>query len=234
MTDAHHRTATPPLPCHSAGRRALRLCVWALGMAWGTEVAAQAAPGGPGIYVCVDAKGRRITSDRPIPECLDREQRELSSTGATRRVVPASLTAEERERLEAQAQQEAAERAKANEDRRRDRALLSRYPSQRKHDEERAKQLAQVDEVIASIHVRSQELVQQRAALDMEMEFYKATPSRAPAWLLRRLEDNAQQMEGQKRLVADKGLEKQRINARFDEELAHLRRLWTPWAGQGK
>ena len=110
--------------------------MWALGMAWGTEVAAQAAPGGPGIYVCVDAKGRRITSDRPIPECLDREQRELSSTGATRRVVPASLTAEERERLEAQAQQEAAERAKANEDRRRDRALLSRYPSQRKHDED--------------------------------------------------------------------------------------------------
>jgi hypothetical protein len=41
-------------------------------------------------------------------------------------------------------------------------------------------------------------------------------------------------MEGQKRLVADKGLEKQRINTRFDEELAHLRRLWTPWAGQGK
>ena len=73
----------------------------------------------------MDIKGRRITSDRPIPECLDREQRELSATtGVTRRVVPASPTAEEREQLEIKAQQEAAQRAKANEDRRRDRALL--------------------------------------------------------------------------------------------------------------
>lgn len=195
---------------------------------------AQATPHEPGIYVCVDARGRRITSDRPIPECLDREQRELSSTGATRRVVPASLTGDERERLQAQAQQEAAQRAKANEERRRDRALLSRYPSQRKHDEERAKQLAQVDEVIASIHLRSQDLMKQRAALDLEMEFYKATPSRAPSWLQRRLEDNAQQMEGQKRLEANQGLEKQRINSRFDEELGRLRQLWAPWTGAPK
>ncbi len=189
---------------------------------------AQTTADGPGIYACVDAKGRRLTADRPILECLDREQRELSSTGATRRVVPASLTAEERERMEALAQQETAQRAKTNEDRRRDRALLSRYPNQRKHDEERAKQLAQVDEVIASIHLRSQDLVKQRAELDLEMEFYKATPSKAPAWLKRRQEDNAQQQEGQKRLVANQAQEKQRINSRFDEELARLRQLWAP------
>lgn len=228
MTDTHHRPIKPLLPCHSAGCQALRLGVWVLGMAWGTEVAAQAALGGPSIYVCVDANGRRITADRPIPECLDREQRELTSTGATRRVIPASLTAEERERVEAQEQQEAAQRAKASDDRRRDRALLSRYPSQRKHDEERAKQLAMVESLLAYIHIRSQELIRQRTALDIEMEFYKAAPSEAPAWLLRRLEDNTQQMESQKRLVADKELEKQRINTRFDEELAHLRKLWTP------
>jgi len=234
LTHTQHSPNTPLLPCRSAGRQALGLCVWALGMAWGTEVAAQAAPGGPGIYVCVDAKGRRITSDRPIPECLDREQRELSSTGATRRVVPASLTEEERERLEAKAREDAVQRAKVSEDRRRDRALIARYPSQRKHDEERAKQLAQLEEVAASIHLRSQELNQQRSALDMEMEFYKATPSKAPAWLLRRIEDNNQQMEGQKRLLANQAVEKQRLNARFDEELTRLRQLWSPWTGQGK
>ena len=228
MANTHHRPIKPLLPCHSAGVQALRLGVWVLGMAWGTEVPAQANPGGPGIYVCVDAEGRRITADRPIPECLDREQRELSATGATRRVIPASLTAEERERLEVQTQQEAAQRAKASDDRRRDRALLIRYPSQRKHDDERAKQLALVDAVTASIHGRSQDLARQRTALDMEMEFYNATPSQAPAWLLHRVEDNTRQMEGQKRLLADKEMEKQRINSRFDEELAHLRRLWAP------
>lgn len=239
MTTTHLHPSAPTRPAAPTrwSARGWHAGLWLLGAGWcmqGIEARGQTAADGPGIYVCVDAKGRRITSDRPIPECLDREQRELSSSGATRRVVPASLTADERERLEAKAQQDAAERARLNEERRRDRALLSRYPNQRKHDEERAKQLAQVDEVIASIHLRSQDLAKQRADLDMEMEFYKATPSRAPAWLKRRLEDNALQQESQKRLVANQALEKQRINSRFDEELARLRQLWTPWAGAAR
>lgn len=47
------------------------------------------------IYSCTDAKGRRITSDRPIAECLDREQRELSNTGTVKRIVKPVMTAEE-------------------------------------------------------------------------------------------------------------------------------------------
>ena len=44
--------------------------VCALVLAWGSVGVAQAA-----IYTCVDAQGRRITSDRPIAACMDREQR---------------------------------------------------------------------------------------------------------------------------------------------------------------
>jgi hypothetical protein len=238
LKDAHHRI--PPKPV-----LVLRWCAWGesgvvsrwgvwgvgvlllIGLSHGAAGQQGAPAGGPSIYACVDVKGRRITSDRPIPECLDREQRELSATtGITRRVVPASLTAEEREHLEAKAQQEAAQRAKANEDRRRDRALLSRYPHPDKHHEERAKQLAQIDAVIASIQLRSLDLAKQQAELALEMEFYKSNPSQAPASLKRRLDDNAQQQDGQKRLEATQSQEKQRINVRFDEELARLRQLW--------
>ena len=187
----------------------------------------------PGIYTCTDAKGHRLTSDRPIPECLDREQRELSQTGATKRILGASLTADERAREEAKQQQEAAIKAKANEERRKDRALISRYPSPRLHAEERGKQLAQVDEVIASIHLRTQDLQKQRETLNLEMEFYKNNPSKAPAWLVRRLEDNQQQQEGQLKLVAAQAQEKQRINARFDEELLRLKTLWVPVVPNG-
>jgi len=49
-----------------------------------------------GIYTCVDAKGRRLTSDRPILDCLDREQTELSSSGKVVRKLGPSLTGEER------------------------------------------------------------------------------------------------------------------------------------------
>ena len=51
----------------------------------GTALAADPGKSAGGIYTCVDAYGRRITSDRPIPECMDREQRQLSSSGVSRR-----------------------------------------------------------------------------------------------------------------------------------------------------
>ena len=63
---------------------------------------AQAPAAGQGIYTCVDKHGRRITADRPIQECLDREQRELSPSGITRRQIGPSLSDTERAALEAQ------------------------------------------------------------------------------------------------------------------------------------
>ena len=44
-----------------------------------------------GIYTCVDTRGRRLTSDRPIIECLDREQRVMNKDGSTRTVLPPSI-----------------------------------------------------------------------------------------------------------------------------------------------
>ena len=69
----------------------------ASGHAW-----AQPAQQNGSIYSCIDSTGRRITSDRPIPACLDREQRELGKSGVVKRVVPPSYTAEERARLDEQ------------------------------------------------------------------------------------------------------------------------------------
>ena len=40
------------------------------------------------MYTCVDAKGNTIVRDRPIVECLDREQRVLNRDGSVQRVVP--------------------------------------------------------------------------------------------------------------------------------------------------
>jgi hypothetical protein len=179
-----------------------------------------------GIYSCVDSKGRRITSDRPIVDCLDREQKELGASGTVRRVVPPSYTAEERARLEEQRRAEELERSRIAEERRRERALLIRYPNQAMHDKERADALKQVDEVIEAVKKRVTELGAQRKEIDQELEFYQNDPKKAPAWLQRKLEDNAQQIQVQNRFLNEQNLEKQRVNARFDEELVKLRTLW--------
>lgn len=179
------------------------------------------------IYTCIDGKGRRITSDRPIVECLDREQRQLGSSGVVRRVVPPSYTADERARLEAIRKAEDEQRARLAEEKRRERALLIRYPTLAIHDKERAEALGQIDEVIGAVNKREQSLMKQRKDIDTELEFYQRDPDKAPLWLKRKLADNEQQVLVQKRFLDEQAQEKQRINARFDEELAKLRQLWS-------
>jgi hypothetical protein len=179
------------------------------------------------IYSCTDARGKKITSDRPIAECLDREQKELNPSGSIKRNVGPSLTAPERERLEAQQRKEAEESARANDERRRNRALLMRYQDQAAHDRERADALKQVDEVIAAANKRLGELDKQQEAIDAELEFYKKDPTKAPAKLRRQIAEHADSLRAQQRFIADQSLEKKRVNDRFDEELARLKPLWS-------
>ena len=179
-----------------------------------------------GIFTCVDSKGRKITSDRPIAECNDREQKELNPSGTVRRNVGPSLTAAERAAKEEQDKKEADERARAADEKRRDRALLNRYQNKAVHDRERAEALKQVDEVIAAASKRVVELGQQRGAIENEMEFYKNDPSKAPPSIKRQIGENEQNIALQKRFITDQETEKSRINARFDEELVRLRQLW--------
>lgn len=215
-----------PLPLlHLPARAALRSLNVALALCL-LASAAVAQNGGGGIYSCVDSKGRRLTSDRPIPECLDREQRELGKSGVVKRVVPPSYTAEERAKLEAQRKAEELQRARVAEEKRRDKALLVRYPNQAMHDKERADALLQIDEVVGAVNKRQEALARQRKEINVELEFYQGDANKAPSWLKRKLEDNEQQVQIQKRFLAEQAQEKQRINGRFDEELAKLKQLW--------
>lgn len=124
------------------------------------SVAAQA------IYTCVDAQGRRHTSDRLIPECTDREQKVFSRGGTVRKSVPALLSPLE-EAAKAQKERQAAEeKLRQADERRADRALLARYPNRSAHEQERMRALrfaqqvepaSQRDEEIRRVHARFDE-----------------------------------------------------------------------------
>ena len=181
------------------------------------------------IYSCVDAKGRRLTSDRPIPECIDREQRELSPLGTVRRTIPPTLTPAERALKEEQDRKLAEEQQRLAEEKRMQKLLVARYPSQPTHDAERAKALQPVDEAIASSRKRIAELQDQQKRLRAQGDATKAPPE-AVAKLKRQLEENEQQAASQARVVATQEEEKARITRRYDEELVRLKRLWTQQA----
>jgi hypothetical protein len=183
-----------------------------------------------GVYTCIDAKGRKLTADRPIAECIDREQKVLNPSGTVRAKVGPSLTAQEKQELEQKEKREAEERNRTAEEKRRDRALMIRYPNKGVHDRERLEALAQIEVVTKAATTRLTELVRQRAALDEEMEFYKKDPSKAPAYLRRQLEENTQSQSVQKRFIAEQDGESRRLNARFDDELIRLRQVWAQMA----
>ena len=108
---------------------------------------------------------------------------------------------------------------------------MQRYPNKQAHDKERAQALVQADEAIKAAARRTQELIEQKKSINADMEFYKNEPSRAPAALRRRVDDNESNIALQKRVVADQESEKKRINARFDNELAKLKPLWAVTGG---
>lgn len=189
------------------------------------SASAQQSPGAAGIYTCMDSKGHRLTSDRPIPECIDREQKELNSSGTVRRTLGPSLTATERAALEEKERKEAEERQRQADERRAERALLARYPNQAVHDAERANALHNAQEVVRTGQRVLADLKGQRKKLAQETEFYK-TAKQWPPKLKRQVEDNEQQIAAQERFLEAQEEERQRINARFDEELARLKLLW--------
>jgi hypothetical protein len=189
-------------------------------LGWG-----QAGPA-PEIYSCVDAKGHRITSDRKIPSCNDREQKLLNPSGTVKATVGPTLTAQEKIQQEAKEKVAMQERARQDEEKKRDRALLIRYPNETLHQKERAEALAQIAVVKQAATVRAAELSVDYGKLQDEMAFYAKDPKRAPTKLRMQLNAAKLALDGQDHFIADKDLEAARTNARFDEELQRLRPLW--------
>lgn len=179
-----------------------------------------------GIYSCTDAQGRRLTADRPIAACVDREQRVFGPSGVERARVGPTLTEVEREALAAQRRQQLLAEQRARDEERRLRALVYRYPDKLAHDAERAAAIAQIDDLAALGQRRVADLRTERRKLDAEMEFYARDPARAPVALRRQITQSDEALAEQMRYLAAQDLEKRRVNQRFDTELAQLRQLW--------
>lgn len=181
------------------------------------------APAAP-IYSCVDAQGRRLSSDRPIPECLSQEQRLLNRDATLKAVVPPAQSPEEKARQEATRRQAEQQRLAREAEARRDRALLARYPDQTTHDEARRRAQEPVVRQIEAARRRLAELEVDTQTLARERE---ALGTRAlPQALRARLAANEGAVEAQRTILHDQEAERERLTLQYDAELARLRALW--------
>jgi hypothetical protein len=150
----------------------------------------------------------------------------LNPSGTVKTTVGPTLTAQEKIAQEAKEKVAQREQAHLDEEKKRDRALLIRYPNESLHQKERAEALAQIALVKQAATVRSVELHAEYAKLQDEMAFYAKDPKRAPTKLRHQFDAAKLALDGQDHFIADKDLETARTNARFDEELQRLRPLW--------
>ncbi len=190
----------------------------------GLLAAAVTAGAAPGIYTCVDGRGKRLTSDRPIAECLDREQRVLNKDGSQRKVLAPRQTPRERAAAEeARRQRDQIELAKKDAVRR-DRNLLFRYPDEPAHQKARQAALDDIRNAIASSEKRVADLTAERKPLLADAEFYQSRPM--PFKLKSLLTANETSQSAQREIIENQHAEMVRINALYDVELARLKKLW--------
>ena len=202
---------------------AVRRAALALAMAWPTWLGAQ------GIYTCVDAQGRKLVSDRPIPECLDRVQKELGSSGVVKRQILPSThqsTADGAASATKAAQDPGTD--KALREQRQQRALLDRYGSETVHGEERKRALQSIDRSIAQTQQQLDLRMSTTKDLHQQASVFKAKSAPLPRSLQMSLDENDQSIALLRGVLDERGLERKRTNERFDDELVLLRKLWGP------
>lgn len=201
---------------------------WIGGAAVGASFAlmvtlAPAQPAG-NVFTCTNAKGQHLRSDRPIAECMDREQRVLGRDGSLLRIVPPTLTLEEAGARATQERRLAAEKVAKKEAERSDRLLLQRYPNEAAHTRAREAALDPVRAALTQSEERIRALAAERKPLADEAEFYKGKA--LPPKLKQQFDAVDASAEAQRALVTNQQTEIGRLNALYDTELARLRKLW--------
>ncbi len=213
-------------PSRRVTRLVGELALIAAALALGGQVRAQAPGTSPPvrIYSCIGPDGKKITSDRPIPDCAGKEQRELNPDGSFKRIVPPPPTADEQSDIEMKERKAIAERAAQRDAERRDHNLMVRYPDEAAHNKGRMKALDDVANAVRISEARINLLTAERKPLLDEAEFYvgKSMPSKVKL----ALDANDASLEAQKSLAQNQKSEVARINALYDAELARLRKLW--------
>ncbi len=177
------------------------------------------------IYSCTAPDGRRLTSDRPIPECVTREQRLHRSDGSVKGQLAPFMTPEEAAAAELRQRELLAKQAAAADATRFDRNLLARYPRQDKHDLARQAALDDLIKATQNSEQRIAALATERKAMEDEAQFYKGKT--LPIKLKRQMDGNAAARDAQLLALGNQAAERDRVNRRYDIELQRLRKLWT-------
>jgi hypothetical protein len=182
------------------------------------------------ITCCEDANGRRVCADILPPACYGRAYREISPQGNVTRVVPAPVTAEERARMEQEERARKATEERAKEERRRDVALLQTYSSIDDLEAQRQRAVADIQRDLEEARRREAEVLQRRAKLDQDAEFYAKKPK--PPELANAFRENDSELAAQRSVIDSKQRDLEAVKARYDSDRRRYSELLAQKSGR--
>jgi hypothetical protein len=183
------------------------------------------------IFMCKDASGKTLTSDRPIPDCAS-AVREFGVNGQLKRVIPAPLTPEQKKQKQAEEEKQKAEAEAAAEQRRQDRAILARYESESDIEAARKYALQQEQEDMKRDNLAMTDAQKDLNAANEELKPYTLKKTKPPATLTRRIETAEATIRETQQSTKNHQDKIAQINAKFDETLKRFRELTTPTASK--
>ena len=177
------------------------------------------------VYVCIDKNGRRLTSDRPIAECLDRPQRVLHPNGVEQTLMPKKTMAE-RMAAEAEVKAQARKRAQEIEAIRADRILRARFPDEESLDQHRAYTIYQIErrwkatlDEQAGLESRRKVLTERARARRLEGKPAEFAETKEAAEIEKRSDQIRLQVEKARDEISA-------ANKKIDVDLKRLREMW--------
>jgi hypothetical protein len=176
------------------------------------------------IYMCKDATGRTLTSDRPIPECADRTVKEMDRNGMVRREIAPPLTAEQKRQKQAEEEKRTAEAAAAAEQKQADRAIQARYRSESDIEVARKRTADVVYEQIKRESAALAAAEKRKKDAQAEAAQVKGRKDMSPA-MARKLEEADQAVSGSRKKIQEYEAEVAQVDEKFAATLKRYREL---------
>ena len=204
MPSPHTGGATASEPVRPGALAApLLLAALALAVACSARAAdkPEVAPQIRTIFQC-ELNGKKITSDRLIPECAHKEQKELNPDGSLKRIHPPTPTADELAAKEEKDREAKLELAAKNDAVRRDRNLMQRFPDEAAHRKAREKALDELRVSAKITAVRIADLLAEKVKNDEQKQFYvnEHVNKPLPTQLKQKIDANEASLEAQRSL----------------------------------
>jgi hypothetical protein len=178
-----------------------------------------------GIVCWKDKAGKTVgCGDKVPPEYQDNASRELNKRGMTVKQTDAALTPEQKQALAFEAEQKKLNAQKREEERRRDRALLDSFTTEKEIDLKRTRDIQQIEVNISAQQTNLKNVTDRQNETRAKMEVFKRDKKPVPVPIqddFDRLESEKQKIQAQilqkRRDIVDRNLEYDEMKKRFIE-----------------